>query len=240
MKSCQAGRHENFACLESKKAYHERITVMSAPYIPSEWLKKKYRQTDRKHIYIFVSTFLTGFFTHFYFLSNKFVNHDTLLNTFFNDYRDYSIFISAGRWAYMLSNGITSGFCLPQVKGMAALAYMAISAVLIAKILKIGNILLGILTGAIFVTFPSVACNFSYSFSMDSYTLSFLMAIYSVYLLESISFKGGGKLKFFSAVILLTFAMGIYQSSITFSIALIFILLLCQTLTEVICIPYTG
>lgn len=205
---------------------------MSANYIPFEWLKKKYKQTDRKYIYIFVSTFLIGFFTHFYFLSNKFINHDVLLNTFFYDREDYSIFIASGRWAYMLFNGITSGFCMPQVKGLAALVYMAVSAVLIAKILKIQNTFLGILIGGIFITFPSTACNFSYSFSVDTYSLSFLIAIFSVYLIE----KNQKKIIFLAAATILGFSIGIYQSSITFSIALIFILLLSEALSNVIII----
>lgn len=201
---------------------------MSANYIPFEWLKKKCKQTDRKYVYIFLTTFLIGFFTHFYFLSNKFINHDVLLNPFFYEFKDYSAFIAQGRWAYMLFNSITSGFCIPQVKGLAALIYMAVSAVLIVKILKIENTLLGILVGGIFITFPSTACNFSYSFSMDSYSLSFLMAIFSVYLIE----KSRNRINFLSAITILGFSMGIYQSSITFSIALIFILLLGDALSN--------
>ena len=101
------------------------------------WMAEKEMQTDWPKICIyFLTTFLIGFFTHFYFLSNKFINHDVLLNTFFYDCEDYSIFISSGRWAYMLFDGITSGFCMPQVKGLAALVYMAVSVVLITKILK--------------------------------------------------------------------------------------------------------
>lgn len=78
---------------------------MSGNYIPFEWLKMKYRQTDKKYAYIFVSTFFIGFFTHFYFLGSKFINHDVLLNTFFYKFEDYSTFIASGRWAYMLVNG---------------------------------------------------------------------------------------------------------------------------------------
>lgn len=196
-------------------------------YMPYDWLKKKYEQIDRKHIYIFISTFLIGFFTHFYFLTNKFINHDTLLNTFITESEDYFSTISTGRWSYIFFNWITSGFTMPQVKGIAALLYMAISGVLIVKILKINNLMLGVLVGGIFATFPSVACSFSYSFSMDTYALSFLMAIWSVYLIEK-----GSKVRFLGALIVVVLSMGIYQSSITFSIALIFVLLLCNVLTN--------
>lgn len=155
------------------------------------------------------------------------MNHDVLLNTFIDGYEDYITAISVGRWSYVFFNWITSGFSMPQVKGLAALVYMAVSAVLIVKILKIKNVLLGTLVGGIFATFPSVACSFSYSFSMDTYALSFLMAILSVYLIEKTS-----KVNFLISITALVFSMGIYQSSITFSIALIFILLLSDVLTN--------
>lgn len=196
-------------------------------YEPFKWLKKKYESIDKKYVYIFDATFFIGFFTHFFFFSNKFVNHDVLLNTFIDGYEDYITAISVGRWSYVFFNWITSGFSMPQVKGLAALVYMAVSAVLIVKILKIKNVLLGTLVGGIFATFPSVACSFSYSFSMDTYALSFLMAILSVYLIEKTS-----KVNFLISITALVFSMGIYQSSITFSIALIFILLLSDVLTN--------
>lgn len=93
---------------------------------------------------------------------------------------------------------------------------------------KIQNTFLGILIGGIFITFPSTACNFSYSFSVDAYSLSFLMAIFSVYLIE----KNQKKINFLAAATILGFSIGIYQSSITFSIALIFILLLSEALNN--------
>lgn len=169
-------------------------SIKSAVEKVNKWLGK-----DGK--VAFIATFIVGLLTHLLALTSDIPNHDGLSSMYFDQNM-----ITSGRWFLGIACGISSYYSLPWLIGLLSLIYIGLAAVLLVKLLKVENSILVAIIGALLVTFPSLASNFAYVFTMDGYMIGLILAILSVYLVDK------HKLGWLFGGIALAFSMGIYQA----------------------------
>ena len=111
----------------------------------------------------FLSALLIGAVTHLYFFTNLLLNHDSA-NSLCSD----NDVLSSGRWAAQLLSAFSTDFQLPVVIGLISLVMLALTAALTVRVLELRTRAGVVLASALLVSFPSVACIFSYLFTADT------------------------------------------------------------------------
>ena len=164
----------------------------------------------------FVSTFIVGLLTHLVIMTSDIPNHDGLDSMYFDQNM-----ITSGRWFLQAVCGISSYFSLPWLIAVLSIIYISISSALVVNLLNIRNKAFIVLTGAFLVTFPAIASNFAYVFTMDGYMLGLLLCIAAVAVTKKYKFG------FVPGGIILAFGIGVYQSYLCVA------MLLCLYLTAV-------
>lgn len=149
----------------------------------------------------FLSTIVIGLLTHMVALTNDIPNHDGLASMYFDQNM-----ITSGRWFLGLTCGISSYYSLPWLIGVLSIIYIAASSIVLVKLLDVTDEILIVLISGLLITFPSLASNFAYVFTMDGYMIGLFLSILSVYLV------GKKKLGFLFGGIALAFSMGTYQA----------------------------
>ena len=157
----------------------------------------------------FLSALLIGAVTHLYFFTNLLLNHDSA-NSLCSD----NDVLSSGRWAAQLLSAFSTDFQLPVVIGLISLVMLALTAALTVRVLELRTRAGVVLASALLVTFPSVACIFSYLFTADAYFIALFFSALAVYCAK---FCRRG---WIAAVALLTVACGTYQAFVCYAIGL--------------------
>ncbi len=157
----------------------------------------------------FLSAIIFGLFAHMSIMVSDIPNHDGLASIYFDQNM-----ITSGRWFLSIACGISSFYSIPWMIGILSLIYLAITAILLTKLLGMKNGVLISLASGMLVTFPAIASNFAYVFTMDGYMLGVLLAVLSVLLTERF------KLGFFYGGICLALSMGIYQAYLPIAVIL--------------------
>lgn len=161
----------------------------------------------------FITAFITAIFTHLSILLSDVPNHDGLQSMYFDQNM-----ITSGRWFLEITAGISSFYALPWLIGLLSIIYLSITAAVIVNIFDIENSLYAALCAATLVTFPSIASNFAYVFTMDGYMLGLLLCVLAVYTVKPTRNKG--KLSWLIGGHLLGFGMGTYQAYLSVTILL--------------------
>lgn len=149
----------------------------------------------------FLATFIIGLLTHLSIMVSDIPNHDGLDSIYFDQNM-----IGSGRWFLTVACGISSYFSLPWLIGILAIFYISMTSVVLVSLLRIKDKPLIVAMSGILVTFPAIASNFAYAFTMDGYMLGMFLCVLSVWL--ATRYKWG----FILGAISLGFGMGIYQS----------------------------
>jgi len=155
------------------------------------------------------SACITGIIVHLYVFTNLILNHDSVVRAFYKNDN-----LALGRWALELFSSFSTKFQLPVVIALITLLALAISAGLTVEFLKIRNPLLITLTSVLLVSFPAVACTFSYMFTVDAYFIGLLLNTIGACVAKK--YRHGWVL----AVALLAVACGIYQAYLCYAIGL--------------------
>lgn len=180
--------------------------MMTTPDI----LLKQFNDRFRKEGLVpFASAAVVGLLTHLPALVSDIPNHDGLASMYFDQNM-----ITSGRWFLGIACGISSYYSIPWLIGVLAMLYLAVTAVFFCKTLEIKNPLSQVLVSAALVTFPTLASNFAYVFTMDGYMLALLFAVLSVYFVDK------GKLGFLAGGVFLAFSLGTYQAYLPIAILL--------------------
>lgn len=183
---------------------------------------EKIVQIWNKNKSFFVGTYLLAFVVHFYILSSYIPNHDDLAGIIANV--DLTI---SGRWFSKYATRISSVYTMHAVNGTMSLVLLSVAIVLLINILGIKKKSYKILIAMLCVTFPTIAGILSYMQTADGYALSILLAVVGCYFLQRQSVQN-----FIGAVCCFTVSCGIYQAYITFSIGLIYIIILRKFLKQ--------
>ncbi len=166
-----------------------------------------------------ITGFVFALAANLYAFTNKFVNADELEYIF-----DKGATLSSGRWALALTSLIFPDVSMPWIYGVIASVLLSVAACVIIRTFEIkGRILQCVLAGLI-VSFPVQALTFTYMFTSAPYALAVLLITLAVY----VSLHGGrGR---WGGVLLLTFALGIYQAYISLASGLFLVYIIKGTL----------
>lgn len=163
-----------------------------------------------KHTKIcFLTGLLVGWVTHFYMLTHKLVNWDDINNLSSWGSGDY-----LGRWFLKYIHKLGSGHSIPAVNGVIFIVCLSVSACIILEIVQIRSTVGAVLTPMVLLTFPSVVSTMTFMFMAHTSGIGILMVCVAVYLLRRYRFG------WLPCGVLLIFALGTYQSYISFAITL--------------------
>ena len=157
----------------------------------------------------FVSAAVIGLITHLYLFTNILVNHDSS-----NSVWSVNDVLSSGRWSAQLLSVFSTHFQLSVVIGLISVLMLALTAGLTVRILGLTNRVNIVLASALLVTFPSVACIFSYLFTADAYFIALFFNALAVYCAKR--YRWG----WLAAIALMTVACGTYQAFVCYAIGL--------------------
>lgn len=149
----------------------------------------------------FLSAIVIGLLTHMPIILSDIPNHDGLASMYFNQNM-----ITSGRWFLTIACGFSSYYTIPWLIGLLAILFLGITAAMLTEVLEVKKPVIAAVIGGILVSFPTLAANFAYVFTIDGYMLAVLLAVFAVLCVKKFRFG------FLWGGIALAFSMGIYQS----------------------------
>lgn len=173
----------------------------------------------------FLSACVIGFITHLYAFSNLLINHDGIVSL-----RSPNEHLTSGRWALEFFSQFSGLYELPVVIGLLSILALALSAGLTVRVLELTHPVSIVLTAGFLVSFPAVACIFSYLFTADAYFIALLLASLSAYAAKYIYIENrstNGRTRLLNVLITLFAALciaascGIYQAFVGYAIGLL-------------------
>ena len=173
----------------------------------------------RRILELFVIIYLFGLIVHLYMFTNKFFNYFELGNIFADMSFTQGDTIAQGRWFLPIATNLFTGFSMPLINGLISLFYVTASAVMTIDLLKIRSRLYAMLFGFAFVSFPGYACTLAYGVNADAIAMGIFLCTLAVYLYRK------WKYGFLPAIILIGCGLGAYQTYLSVSIGLIYMLL---------------
>ena len=177
--------------------------------LPEQLLSKWKENITKKDYVSFLTAVIVGFLTHMRVFVHDIPNHDGMTSIHFDQNM-----ITSGRWFLRVACGISSDYTLPWLIGVLSILYLALTAVLLQRFLKVERALTAGLVAALLVVYPTLTSNFAYMFTADGYMLALLLSVLAVYLVDK------GKYGFLLGAIALGFSMGIYQAYLSFAMVL--------------------
>lgn len=172
-------------------------------------LTQLYKKIPKHTRVCFITGVITGWLTHFYMLTNKFLNWDDANNMDTYGSGDY-----LGRWFLKYIHPLGGRYSVPAVHGVLLIVCIAVSACLILEVLQIKSTTGAVLTAAVLETFPSVVSTMTFMFMAHTSGIGILMVTFAVYLLRK--YKYG----WLPCMVLVVCALGTYQSYVSFAITL--------------------
>ena len=145
-----------------------------------------------------------GLAANLYAFTNKFVNADELEYIF-----SKGATLSSGRWALALTSYIFPDVSMPWIYGVITVALLTVSACVIIRTFGIKGQMLRCVLAGLIVSFPVQTLTFTYMFTSAPYALAVLLVTLAVYVTLH-----GGRCTRWAGIVLLAFALGIYQAYI--------------------------
>ena len=179
-------------------------------------------KVKRQWVICFVSVIIFGLIAHLYRFMNLEPNWDAIVYRY-----DELNMTHIGRIFSKVACMFTSYYDLPWINGLVSLVFIALGSVVICELFKLKNKISYVLISGLLVTFPTVASTFAFSYTADGYFIAFFASILAVFLVDK-----KGILKNILGILLMTFALGVYQAYITVSVMLILVYLLNLTVFQ--------
>lgn len=170
--------------------------------MPNQFLGSLFRRVPGYCWWTFGSAMVVGLISHLYMFTNKLPNHDDVGHTFSADYGTQS-----GRWFLPTVLKLDGDFSIPLLNGILGLLFLAVTACLVAAILRIRHRFSCTVLAALLVSFPTVSATYSYMFTADGYFLGLMLAALGAY--WAIRYP---RLGLILGTVSITLSMGIYQS----------------------------
>lgn len=178
--------------------------------LPENVLKKLNSKILPQWKVCFYAAVIAGLLAHVYKITNWLPNWDSLVFRY-----DPQNMLGLGRWFLPVVCSFSSFYDLPFLNGIIAIAFHALGAVYICRILNIQKNITAGLIGAVTVSFPTVTSIMMYNYVVDGYSIAFFLSVLAAYYLTK------EKTKFILASLLIALSVGIYQAYITVTIMLI-------------------
>ena len=167
-------------------------------------------QLSRTDRLAFLSACAAAVTVHLYVFSNLLLGNDGASSAFTANEH-----LASGRWALEFFSSFSSVYQMPVVIGAISVVMLALTAVVTVRFLALSTPLCVVLTSALLVSFPSVACTFAYLFTADAYFIALFLAAAAAYLAKR--FRRGWA----AAVVLTAVSCGIYQAYLSYGAALL-------------------
>ena len=193
---------------------------------PLIWSREAIKKISPAVRWTFAITFLGGILVHFYVMSHKFFNYFEMGNIF-----SYMPFlqedtVGLGRWFMPIATNLFTSFSMPVFNTLICLFYMALSSALIVDLLGIRSRAYAAAFGLVFVTFPGLACVFSFGVNCDEITLALLLSVLSAYAFYK--WKWG----FVWGALFLCLSLGAYQPYMSATIGIVYMMLFLKAFRE--------
>lgn len=190
---------------------------------------QRFLQKHKDRVWIFLSTFLFGFFVHFYMFSNKLINYFEMNNILTPMSIDKGDTLAMGRWFLPVVSRLSSVYSMPAVNGVICLACLSLIVCMIVNIFGLKSRVLIMLCEGVIVSFPGVASYLSYGVNTDVFCVALLLSVISGWVLyrSACSIKG-----MVLSALTLCFSIAVYQPFMSVTIALIFCMLYLQVWQE--------
>ena len=134
------------------------------------------KRIEKRHILCFCVSMIIGMLTHLYTITNKICNWDDLTCPAGVGGGEWH-----GRWLQPHVYRLFSIWSIPAINGTMAIVLLAFAACLIISALEIRSAAGAALTGAVLVTFPSVASNMTFMYISELFSLAVLLCAAAVY-----------------------------------------------------------
>ncbi len=196
----------------------EKISIME--YV-KEKVKKYLSKFDGR---VFAFTFIAAVMVHLFVFIHKFINHDDLDGLYSNC--DFAL--ASGRWLLSFITSLTGNVSHPWLHGMASSFYLAVSGMLMVKMLRIKHLVPACLLTLCMVAFPAVSATYAYMFCSSQYFFAMMLAV-----IGAIAIQKAKPLTMGLGVILIAFSMGCYQAYFNLAVALLFLSIFLDLLENV-------
>lgn len=188
------------------------------------WVEQKakalYSQLSNSEKTVFLSVLIGGLIAHLFIFTNIIPNFDGISRV----YDEQQMTIS-GRWFLHYASAMNFYTQMPMVTGVLAMFFLALSGMLVVRMLRIKSSLLAGLWGVLYAVFPAVADTNTYTFTVSAYCIGVFLAVLGVAVTKN------RKYGFLGGTVFLAFSMGIYQTYVTVAIILCVLLIMQDTLT---------
>jgi len=182
-------------------------------------LSVKFADNKREYLFCLISTLVWGLIAHAYgfFCSN--FSHDSL-NAFYADAVENRVKIESGRFFVFIYRSIVRNqVAQPWLIGLLGLLFISIAVFFVVRMFGAGSKRMTVLVSGILVTNVSVISQVAtYVHEFDFNMLALVLAVVAAYL-----WKKQARLWYLGFAVLLFITMGIYQSYISVTIALLMI-----------------
>lgn len=168
----------------------------------------------------FLSSLVFGMLAYAFAFTNKLLNHDEVQSLFSKGGT-----VDSGRWGLGLLDSVFPNLSMPWIYGILSIVFIAAAVCVILRVFRIQRKVLQVLLAGCVMVFPSLTGTFGYMFTSCSFALSFLLAVISVYLLQSRQ-----NLCWLFALGCMVFSLSIYQSYISAAAGLLVVLLIARLL----------
>lgn len=174
----------------------------------------------RKWIKLFVLFVAIGLLAHFELYSKQLTNPDGMTTGFWHQSTTWEVRL--GRWGIYFVEFFRGFLCAPFLVTVISLLYMALSSLLIIRILNISKQVSMITFGIMMMVCPALAQTLSYYYCSDTYMLSMLLACLAVFLWQQ-----SGKKWYCLGIVCLVLSLSLYQAYIGVAAALsVFVIIL--------------
>ena len=174
-----------------------------------------------------LTAILSGVAAHAFGLVNVIHNYDDILQ----QPRGYGAGITSGRWLLEILGDFNDtlvqlNYNLPTMNGLGLLLLIALSTAILVNFLEIKNPVSAILTGCLMATFPTVCATMVFRFTAPYYGVSLLLSVLAAWVI------GKGKFGWLLSAVCLCLSMGIYQAYPPFTISLLVLALMRDSLKK--------
>lgn len=150
-------------------------------YIVNGIIRIKSKLTINQKI-AFFSAIVAGFLAHGYGMANNYIYHDaTILD-------GLGITFGIGRWALglfgFLNDQVLGNFNLPFINVVISLLFIALSSMIVTKILRVNSKFTAAFIGAVMAVYPVVTSSFAYNFTATYYFLALFLVCLSAMIMS--------------------------------------------------------
>lgn len=192
---------------------------------PSSLCETIFKKVNLQSKIAFFSTIIIGLINYSYFISHHVKSPDAVFIGHYHISGEWEL--SLGRFGIKMIDLLRGGIVNENLLIFSSILLIAIAAGFLVSTLDIHDNLLVVLIAAIFITAPQLADTFMFIYCADSYSLSILLAVVSVWFLKKKNYRG-----YMLAILTLAISASLYQAYIGIAFTLCLFLIITDLLSN--------